>query len=78
MDIGIFILFIFFILIDLLLCYKPIPILDFPLMALFAYIGITVFYPMSDTVLPLNPITTVVFLVITGFSILVNALDINK
>lgn len=77
MDFGIFLVFIIFLFIDLLLIYKPIPILAFPVMLFFTYIGITEFYPLSNTILPFNPITSVFFLIVCSLGILVNALDVR-
>lgn len=78
MDIGILIIFILFLFIDLILIYKPVPVLAFPVMVFFLYIGITQFYPLSNSHIPMNPYTSIFFLIICGLGILVNGLDIRK
>ena len=62
MDIGIFMIFILFLFIDLILIYRPIPILAFPVMIFFLYIGIKEFFPLSSSVIPMNPYTSIFFL----------------
>lgn len=78
MDMGILIIFIIFLFIDLILIYKPVPILAFPIMLFFIYIGIFNFYPLSDSILPMNPITSVFFLILCSLGILVNGLDVRR
>lgn len=77
LDFGTLMIFILFLFIDLILIYKPIPILSFPVMVFFIFIGVTEFLPLADTVLPFNPITTFFFLLFCSFGMLVNALDLK-
>lgn len=78
MDMGIFMVFIIFLFIDLILIYKPIPVLAFPVMVFFLYVGITEFFPLSSFVLPMNPLTSIFFLVFCSLGILVNGLDLKR
>jgi len=78
MDMGILIIFILFLFIDLILIYKPIPVLAFPVMVFFLWIGITQFFPLPNTSLPMNPYTSIFFLVFCALGILVNGLDLQK
>lgn len=78
MDMGILIIFILFLFIDLILIYKPVPILAFPIMVFFLWFGITEFFPLPNTTLPMNPLTSVFFIIFCGIGILVNGLDLMK
>jgi len=78
MDIGIFMIFILFLFIDLILIYRPVPILAFPVMVFFIYVGIIDFFPMSSSVIPMNPLTSVFFLIFCALGILVNGLDLKR
>jgi len=78
MDLGIMIVFVLFLFIDLILIYKPVPILAFPIMVFFLYIGIKEFFPLPDTTLPFNPLLSVFFLIFCGLGILVNGLDLRR
>jgi len=78
MDMGILIIFILFLFIDLILIYKPVPILAFPVMLFLLWFGITQLFPLSDSVLPMNPYTSIFFLVFCALGILVNGLDLKR
>lgn len=78
MDMGILIMFIIFLFIDLILIYKPVPILAFPIMTFFFYVGIFEFFPLSDNVLPMNPMTSAFFLIFCSLGILVNGLELRR
>jgi len=78
MDIGVFMIFILFLFIDLILIYKPVPILAFPIMVFFIYVGIIDFFPMPSSVIPMNPLTSVFFLIFCALGILVNGLDLKR
>ena len=78
MDLGILIIFILFLFIDLILIYKPVPVLAFPVMVFFLWFGISEFFPLNDSVLPMNPYTSIFFLVFCALGILVNGLDLKK
>jgi len=72
------IIFILFLFIDLILIYRPIPILAFPIMVFFLWIGITQFFPLNSSTIPMNPYTSIFFLVFCGIGILVNGLDVKR
>lgn len=78
MDLGILIIFILFLFIDLILIYKPVPILAFPVMVFFLWFGIEKFFPLAESDLPMNPYTSIFFLIFCALGILVNGLDIRK
>lgn len=78
MDLGTFLIFVIFLLIDMALIYKPIPILSFPVMIFFIYVGITVFYPLTSVDLPLNPLTSVFFLLFCALGLVRNAIDMRE
>jgi len=78
MDMGIMIIFILFLFIDLILIYRPVPILAFPIMVFFLYISITQFFPLSSSSIPMNPYTSVFFIVFCAIGILVNGLDVKR
>lgn len=78
MDLGTLMIFIIFLFIDLILIYKPVPILSFPVMIFFIYIGIVEFYPLPNTSIPLNPVTSIFFLLLCSLGMLVNALDVRS
>ena len=78
MDIGYMIVFILFLFIDLILIYKPVPIIAFPIMSFFFYIGVTVFLPLSNTIIPMNPMFSVFFIIFCALGMLVNGLDLRK
>ena len=62
---------------DLIFIYRPMPILAFPMMVFFLFIGITEFLPLSSASLPFNPITSFFFLLLCSLGILVNALELK-
>lgn len=76
MDLALFLLFVMFVAVDLILIYKPVPILAFPIMIFFLYYGITNFLP--ETELLYNPSTSFFFLLLCSIGLLVNALDYNR
>ena len=78
MDMEILIIFILFLLIDLILIYRPIPILAFPVMVFFFYVAVTEFLPLPETTLPMNPLTSVFFIIFCALGILVNGLDLRR
>ena len=78
MDIGIILIFIFFFMVDIMLIYKPVPILAFPVMVFFLYFAITKFLPLSSSVIPMNPMTSVFFIIFCAIGILVNGLNVMK
>lgn len=68
-------IYILFFAIDLILIYKPVPIVAFPSMIMFLYVGITEFISLSDVDIPLNPITSVVFIIFVALGILRNGME---
>lgn len=78
MDMGILIIFILFLFIDLILIYRPVPILAFPVMVFFLWVGITQFFSLSSASIPMNPYTSIFFIFFCGIGILVNGLDVMK
>lgn len=78
MDLGVLIIFIIFLFIDLILIYRPIPILAFPVMIFFVYVGIIEFFPLSENVLPFNPMLSVFFLIFCSLGIIVNGLELRR
>lgn len=78
MDIGTVLIFILFLMIDIILIYKPVPILAFPVMIFFFYVAVTDFLPLSETTLPMNPLTSVFFIIFCALGILVNGLDLRR
>lgn len=78
MDVGTFMIFILFLFIDIILIYRPVPILAFPIMGFFIYIGVFTFYPLPSTSLPLNPELSIFFIFFCALGLFVNALDFGK
>lgn len=78
MDMGTLIIFILFLFIDLMLIYRPVPILAFPIMVFFLYVGVFEFLPLSEASIPMNPLTSVFFIIFCAIGILVNGLDVMK
>jgi len=78
MDIGIFMIFILFLFIDLILIYKPVPVLAFPVMVFFLWLGIDQFFSLPSSDLPMNPYTSIFFLFFCALGILVNGLDLRR
>lgn len=71
-------IFILFLFIDIILIYRPIPILAFPIMSFFIYTGVTTFYKLPSTSLPMNPELSIFFMFFCVLGLLVNALDFSK
>lgn len=78
MDIGTLIIFVIFLFIDLILIYRPVPILAFPVMIFFLYVAVFNFFPLSSSSIPMNPLTSTFFIIVCALGILVNALDTRK
>lgn len=70
--------FILFLIVDLILIYRPIPILAFPIMMFFLYVAIVDFLPMEATTLPYNPHLSVFFIIFCALGILVNGLEVRR
>lgn len=71
-----FIFSIMLLIINLVLVYKPIPILAFPVELFSLYICATVF--LSNSNLPMQPFYTVFLIMIICFALIVNAFDFNQ
>lgn len=66
---------IFFICVNILLSYKPIPIIGFPvgIFSIFIYITVVI----HDSTIPFQPYFTMFALLIAGGQLLVDALEIR-
>ena len=71
-----FIFSIILLIINLVLVYKPIPILAFPVELFSLFICATVFLPSAD--LPMQPFYTMFLMIIIVFAMIVNAFDFNQ
>lgn len=71
-----FIFSIILLIVNLILVYKPIPILAFPVQLFSMFICATVFLPSND--LPMQPFYTLFLIIIVIFAMIVNALDFKQ
>lgn len=78
MDIATILIFILFLFIDLILIYRPIPIVAFPIMLFFFYFAVTEFWNLSNSVIPFNPLTTIFFIMFVALGLLRNAIDFRE
>lgn len=71
-----FILAVILMIICLLMCWKPVPIVGIPIALVTLFLSMSVFF--QDETLPANPYFTLIIAVVAIGSILVNALKYNS
>lgn len=71
-----FIFFVLLVFINLILAFRQIPVIAFPIGLFSFYIGATLF--LTDTDIPQNPHATLFFMIIITCSLLANALSLKE